>query len=26
VAVVAAWGLLGVIVALRYFRWEPSEG
>jgi ABC-2 type transport system permease protein len=26
VAVVAAWGLLGVVVALRYFRWEPSEG
>jgi ABC-2 type transport system permease protein len=26
VAVIAAWGLLGVIVALRYFRWEPSEG
>jgi ABC-2 type transport system permease protein len=26
VAVVAAWGALGVIVALRYFRWEPTEG
>jgi ABC-2 type transport system permease protein len=26
VAVIAAWGLAGVIVALRYFRWEPSEG
>jgi ABC-2 type transport system permease protein len=26
VAVIAAWGLLGVIVALRSFRWEPSEG
>jgi ABC-2 type transport system permease protein len=26
VAVVAAWGALGVIVALRAFRWEPSEG
>jgi ABC-2 type transport system permease protein len=26
VAVVAAWGLAGVVVALRYFRWEPSEG
>jgi len=26
VAVVAAWGLLGVIFAVRYFRWEPSEG
>jgi ABC-2 type transport system permease protein len=22
-AVVAAWGLLGVTVALRRFRWEP---
>jgi ABC-2 type transport system permease protein len=26
VAVVAAWGALGVIVALRAFRWEPHEG
>jgi ABC-2 type transport system permease protein len=26
VAVVAAWGALGVIVALRSFRWEPHEG
>jgi ABC-2 type transport system permease protein len=26
VAVVAAWGLAGVIVALRSFRWEPNEG
>ena len=26
VAVVAAWGIAGVIVALRSFRWEPSEG
>jgi ABC-2 type transport system permease protein len=26
VAVVAAWGLLGVIIALRAFRWEPHEG
>jgi ABC-2 type transport system permease protein len=26
VAVIAAWGLAGVIVALRYFRWEPHEG
>jgi ABC-2 type transport system permease protein len=26
VAVVAAWGLAGVIVALRAFRWEPHEG
>ena len=26
VAIVAAWGLVGVIVALRSFRWEPHEG
>jgi ABC-2 type transport system permease protein len=26
VAVIAAWGLLGVVFAVRYFRWEPSEG
>jgi ABC-2 type transport system permease protein len=26
VAVLAAWGALGVIVALRAFRWEPHEG
>jgi ABC-2 type transport system permease protein len=26
VAVVAAWGLAGTVVALRRFRWEPSEG
>jgi ABC-2 type transport system permease protein len=26
VAVVAAWGVAGVIVAFRYFRWEPHEG
>lgn len=26
VAVLTAWGLLGVIVALRAFRWEPHEG
>jgi ABC-2 type transport system permease protein len=26
VAVIAAWGLVGVIVALRAFRWEPHEG
>ena len=26
VAVVAAWGVVGVILAFRYFRWEPSEG
>ena len=23
VAVVAAWGLAGLLIALRYFRWEP---
>ena len=26
VAVIAVWGIGGAIVALRYFRWEPSEG
>jgi ABC-2 type transport system permease protein len=26
VAVIAAWGLAGAVVALRRFRWEPSEG
>jgi ABC-2 type transport system permease protein len=26
VAVVAAWGIAGVLVALRSFRWEPREG
>ncbi len=26
VAVVAAWGVAGVIVAVRAFRWEPHEG
>jgi ABC-2 type transport system permease protein len=26
VAVVAAWGVAGVIVAVRSFRWEPTEG
>jgi ABC-2 type transport system permease protein len=26
VAVIAAWGIAGMIVALRYFRWEPHEG
>jgi ABC-2 type transport system permease protein len=24
-AVVAAWGLAGLVVALRWFRWEPSR-
>ena len=26
VAVIAAWGLAGVILSVRYFRWEPREG
>jgi hypothetical protein len=26
VAVIAAWGLVGAIVAGRRFRWEPQEG
>ncbi len=26
VAVLAAWGALGMVVALRTFRWEPREG
>jgi hypothetical protein len=26
IAVLAAWGSVGVIVALRSFRWEPHEG
>jgi len=25
-AYVAAWGLLGMVVAIRYFRWEPAPG
>lgn len=25
-AVMAAWGVLGTVVALRYFRWEPRPG
>ena len=24
-AIVAAWGVLGVVVALRWFKWEPSR-
>jgi len=24
-AIVAAWGVLGLVVALRYFRWEPRR-
>ena len=26
VAVVVAWGLIGLLVAMRTFRWEPAEG
>jgi ABC-2 type transport system permease protein len=26
IAVVAGWGLAGLLLALRYFRWEPREG
>ena len=26
VAILAAWGVAGVIVAVRSFRWEPTEG
>ena len=26
VAVIAAWGLAGLLVAVRRFRWEPREG
>jgi ABC-2 type transport system permease protein len=26
VAVLAAWGALGIVVAARKFRWEPREG
>jgi ABC-2 type transport system permease protein len=26
IAVLAVWGIVGVIVALRAFRWEPHEG
>ena len=26
VAIMTAWGIAGVIVALRSFRWEPTEG
>jgi ABC-2 type transport system permease protein len=25
-ALVAAWGIVGLLVALRWFRWEPSRG
>jgi len=26
VAVVAGWGLVGLVVAVRRFRWEPTAG
>ena len=26
VAVLAAWGIGGLLVAVRSFRWEPTEG
>jgi hypothetical protein len=26
VAVLAAWGIFGMAVAVRTFRWEPREG
>ena len=26
VAVIAGWGLVGLLAALRWFRWEPREG
>ena len=26
IGVLAAWGLFGMAVALRTFRWEPREG
>jgi ABC-2 type transport system permease protein len=26
VAVIAVWGLAGVILSVRFFRWEPREG
>ena len=26
VAVLAAWGVVGLVLAVRYFRWEPREG
>jgi ABC-2 type transport system permease protein len=25
IGIVAAWGLVGLVVALRFFRWEPSR-
>jgi ABC-type polysaccharide/polyol phosphate export permease len=26
IAVVAIWGAVGIVLALRMFRWEPREG
>jgi ABC-2 type transport system permease protein len=26
IAAVAVWGLAGLVVAMRMFRWEPREG
>jgi len=26
VAVIAVWGIAGLILSIRYFRWEPREG
>jgi hypothetical protein len=26
VAVIVAWGLVGLFLAVRLFRWEPFEG
>jgi len=26
VAVLAGWGIFGILVATRKFRWEPREG
>ena len=26
VAVLAGWGVFGILVAMRKFRWEPREG
>ena len=25
IGVIAAWGLLGLVLAVLYFRWEPSQ-
>ena len=26
VAVITAWGIFGVLLAKRFFRWTPQEG